>query len=58
MSFCEEHTSLGLETVSLWGHTVGGVETMGSWIDLVGLPEWGPPGDAWGRKDLAGEWLE
>lgn len=58
MSFCEEHTSLGLETVSLWGHTVGGVETVGSCIDLVGLPEWGPPRDAWGQKDLAGEWLE
>ena len=44
--------------MSLWGHIVGGVEKVCSWIDLVGLPEWGPPGDAWGLKDLAGEWLE
>ena len=55
VSFCEEHTSLGLETVNLWGHIVGGVEKVGSWIDSVGLPEWGPPGDAWALKDLAGE---
>ena len=39
VSFCEEHTSLGLETMSLWGHIVGGVEKVGSWIDSVGLPE-------------------
>ena len=30
MSLCEEHTSLGLQNVSLWGHIVGGVEKVGS----------------------------
>ena len=49
--------SPGLETVSLRGHIVRGVEKVGSWIGLVGLLEWGVPEEAWGLKHSAGERL-